>query len=244
MESAPALLTTRPAPQEGGLRGFTLVELIVVVSIMAILTTIILAGQSSFNRSILVTNTAYTIALSLRQAQSLGLSSRQYVSGGSIYESAGYGIHVLRTATLPAANSYVVYADIGGTSPVTTPTNNCPPGTPGSPEAKPGNCRYDAGLDGVLQTYKLERGFLIRTFCGVRTSNGSTYCSDADDLRELNIVFRRPNTETIMAGNLAGSWIQLSGAAIYVSSPDQAAVRGICISSVGQVSVSLAGTCP
>ena len=70
-------------------RAFTLVEMIVVLSIISILTVIVVVGQTSFNKSNLLTDTAYTVALSMRETQTLGLSSRTFSS----VPNAGFGVH-------------------------------------------------------------------------------------------------------------------------------------------------------
>lgn len=206
--------------------------MLVVLSIIAIITTIALFGQSTFNRSVLLTDTAYTIALSLREMQSLGLSSRQF---GSV-QNAGYGGRF----TAPS-NSYVLFADIGGSS----PQSNCPIGIVGTPERKPGNCIYNSGTDGVVRTYSLSRGFRITEVCGTAMSGGTRYCSsDSTPLTALDVTFVRSNTtDTIMTGQRLGASVPLSKAEIYVRDADGVNVRGVCVSQLGQVSITSAA-CP
>lgn len=71
-------------------QGFTLIELMVTIGIVTVMMGIILFENSKFNQSIILTNTAYEIALVARQAQVFGLSSRANVSGSSFGQ--GYGI--------------------------------------------------------------------------------------------------------------------------------------------------------
>ncbi len=212
-------------------RGFTLVEMLVVLSLIAIITTIALFGQAGFNRSVLLTDTAYTVALSLREMQTSGLSSRKY---GSI-QNAGYGGYF----TVSPATSYTLFADVGGTSAGT----NCPVGTTGQPDAKPGNCRYDQGTDGTVRTYSFDSRFQIGRVCGTPMSGGASRCSTDGSLTDLNVVFVRSNTtDTVMTG-WTGAWTPLSKAEIYIQSNQGGDTRGICISQVGQISVVYA-TCP
>lgn len=56
--------------------GFTLVELLVTVSIFAIITTTILIRNSKFDEETLLGSTAYDVALSIRQAQNFGINVR------------------------------------------------------------------------------------------------------------------------------------------------------------------------
>src|SRR3989338_7579467 len=62
-------------------RGFTLVELLVTLSLFVVLTTIVLFSQSKFNGSILLTNLAYDVAITVRQAQTYGVNVRETSSG-------------------------------------------------------------------------------------------------------------------------------------------------------------------
>jgi prepilin-type N-terminal cleavage/methylation domain-containing protein len=215
--------------------GFTLVEMLVVLGIMAVITGIALFGQIGFNRSILLTDTAYTVALSLREMQSLGLSSRKFAA----VQNAGYGAYI------DAANpsSYVLFADTVDADAGAIPAT-CTVGVAGTPEAKPGDCIYTLGSDGIVQTYTFSRGFAVTNFCG--KSGASRYCSTdtTTPLTELNIVFLRSNTESIVVAKRNGAWMPLTSAEIYISSADALASRAICISRVGQISVTNSTTCP
>lgn len=85
-------------------RGFSLIELLVVMTILTTITSVVLANHSRFNGSVLLGSLAYDIGLSIRQAQVYGLSVRQYsdVEGGF---RVGYGVH------FSDASSYVFFAD-------------------------------------------------------------------------------------------------------------------------------------
>jgi Tfp pilus assembly protein FimT len=68
------------------------VELLVTLSLFVILTTIVLFSQSKFNGSILLTNLAYDVALTVRQAQTFGVNVREVSSGSGDFQKA-YGVH-------------------------------------------------------------------------------------------------------------------------------------------------------
>jgi prepilin-type N-terminal cleavage/methylation domain-containing protein len=89
-------------------KGFTLLELMIVSSIFAVITSVILIRFSLFNSRILITNLAYDIALSVRQAQTYGINVRGFGSGESIIFNTGYGIHF--DAATPT--SYILFADL------------------------------------------------------------------------------------------------------------------------------------
>ncbi|HYD93202.1 MAG TPA: prepilin-type N-terminal cleavage/methylation domain-containing protein [Candidatus Paceibacterota bacterium] len=216
-------------------RGFTLVEMLVVLAIITVVTTITLTGQSEFNRSLLLTDTTYTVALSLREMQTLGLSSR--ITGGGV-QNAGYGAHF----TTSPGTSYILFADTNKASP--SPLATCPTGGSGTPDAKPGNCVYTSS-DELFQTYNFSRGFYVSRICGKTTgSSPQTYCSDdSPALSSLDIVFVRSNTtDAVITGQRSGS-VALSSAQIYISSADNSARRAICVSQLGQVSIAF-NTCP
>lgn len=224
-------------------RGFTLVEMIVVITIITTVTLIALLGHSNFDRSMLLTDAAYSVALGAREMQTFGLSSRTANVGGSSFAAnIAYGVHVNSTAP----NSYLLYADTqrsGG-----APLANCPTGTNASlPEYKRGNCLYEttAPADGIVEHFSFARGFRVTSFCG--KNGATTYCSTdgASPLTSLDIVYMRPNTDAVMTGRRSSaSTVTLTSAAIYISTADGSATRGICFSQVGQISVILSGTCP
>lgn len=70
-------------------RGFTIVEMIVVVAIFFILTAIILINYRGFGSDLLLTNLSYDIALSLRKAQSYGVAVKSTTAN---FQHA-YGVH-------------------------------------------------------------------------------------------------------------------------------------------------------
>lgn len=216
-------------------RGFTLVEMLVVLSIITIVTLIAVLGQTSFNRSLVLTDTAYTLAFSLREAQSFGLSSRIFGST----QNAGYGIH-LASAT---PTTYVLFADVDPITPGNSQSGACPGHTVSSgPEAKPGNCLYTSPGSELVRTYSLNHGFTISRFCGTDLY-ATQRCSGSagNSLTTIDILYLRPNTQSIILATSGAGVIPLSNAILYVASPDGSAERCVSVSKVGQVAV---GNCP
>jgi len=221
--------------------------MLVVLAIISVITVVTLVGQSSFDRSMLLTDAAYNVALSAREMQSFGLSSRGYDTDASaavsIATNIGYGIHV--NALTPTR--YLAFADTqraGQTDSGTCPSLAISDVT--SPEYKRGDCMYavSPSADGIFETFTFARGFRISRFCG--KNGATTYCSNdsSNPLTALNVVFMRPNTDAIVVGTRsAGAPLTLTSGAIYITSADGTATRGICITQIGQISVSLT-TCP
>ncbi len=207
--------------------------MMVVLSIITVITIVALVGHSNFDRSLLITDAAYSMALSMREMQTYGISAR-VVQGTSLH-NAGYGVSFLNTAP----TSYEAFADTNETGTAAY----CPPGESGTPDEKTGNCIYTSGSDTSLQTYRFARGFSIVNFCG-KEVGGTRRCSSDNYITSLDIVFRRPDTDAIInAKRSTGAWIQLTSAEIQIATPDRSAVRSVCVSTVGQISVS-SSACP
>jgi prepilin-type N-terminal cleavage/methylation domain-containing protein len=87
--------------------GFTLIELIVVVSILVIITTVMLANHARYGSSVILQNLAYDVALSIRQAQVYGISVARYGTTTESRFDRGFGMHFNSNAT-----QYVLFADV------------------------------------------------------------------------------------------------------------------------------------
>lgn len=70
-------------------KGFSLIEMLVTVSIFAIISSIVIVRNSQFDDETLLHNLAYDIALSVRQAQQFGVNVR----GGEGDFDQAYGVH-------------------------------------------------------------------------------------------------------------------------------------------------------
>jgi len=83
-----------------------LVELIVSISIFAMMTALVVAKYGNFNQSVLLTNLAYDMALTIRTAQTYGVSVRQ--EGGDF--KYPYGV-----SFIAGDSTFVFFADTDGT---------------------------------------------------------------------------------------------------------------------------------
>ncbi len=144
-------------------RGFTLVELLVVLAIFVIITTVVLARQNKFSSDIQLTNLAYQIALSIRQAQVYGLG----VKGASSNYQIGYGIDFDKASS----SSYALVAD-----------NNVDQLYDGAPTP----------ADNVVNNFNLQLGASISNLCVTDYANVKT-CSKTGAFSTLDILFLRPN---------------------------------------------------
>ena len=153
------------------MRGFSLVELLVVVAIFAMISGLILANHSRFNSSVLLGSLAYNIALSIREAQVYGLSVKQFSDEFQV----GYGVHF----DIDNPDQYLLFADVfqGG----------------------PPNKIFDAG-DSIIETFTVGRGHVITKFCGVHSSESQcSDGSTATTIDHLDIVFFRPEPDAFIS---------------------------------------------
>lgn len=156
-------------------RGFTLIEMLVVVGIVAIVSGLVLVNNNRFGGVAILQNLAYDMALSVRKAQIYGISVARF---GTVFAPA-YGMHFQSSSP----TGYVLFAD------VLTPRNgvyDCPaPGT--------GNCE-------LMQATSIITGYKINTLCAT-PSGGSETCG----LSTLDITFQRPEPDAyIRATELPG----------------------------------------
>lgn len=178
-------------------RGLSFIELIVVVAIMGLISTIVLFRQAKFSSDILITNMAYQIALSIRQAEVYGLSSKK-VDTGSLITNFRSGYGVLFTPVLSRgiesddnASAFAFFAD--------TPINS----SIDAGEDAVFNYVYNPGSDVLLEPYpiRLTQGQRIRGYCGRVTSTADWRCWSYADAaldsshKVLSVTFVKPNPE-------------------------------------------------
>lgn len=84
---------------------FSVIELVVTISVFVIVSTVLLANYGSFSSRSILDNLAHEIALTIREAQIYGISVQEFGSGSGIFPS--YGIN-FRSVT---PTSFVLYAD-------------------------------------------------------------------------------------------------------------------------------------
>jgi prepilin-type N-terminal cleavage/methylation domain-containing protein len=153
-------------------KGFSLIEMLVVIAIFGILTAIVVSGYSKFTNDTILTNMAYEMALSIREAQIYGIA----VSNRSDVDSFEnkFGINFYLKGGLDDTQVYHLFEDADGSN------------------TYDGNGSCSGSTDICQQEYGLQRNILIdEVFV-----NCSTVL--ADD--ELDIVFDRPNPEPIING--------------------------------------------
>lgn len=205
----------------------------VVLAIIVAITGVVFTGQSSFNKTLVLGNTAYDVALSLRNTEAFGLSSR--VAGAST--NVGYGLNFSKATP----GVFTLFADTypdAGVAGSCHPTNDAT-----APNAHPGNCSYDAGQSEKITEYKIGNSITVTDICAF--SSGSWACSvtHGGTVSSLDIVFVRPNSDSFMSVNGTYSSVSPVTAACIVLSSAQGGSRFVSVSSSGQITAN-ASSCP
>ncbi|MBC7836830.1 type II secretion system protein [Acetobacteraceae bacterium] len=202
--------------------GFTLIELIVVISIMLVITSFFLLRQQQFNSSTVLRSLAYSVALSVRQSQVYGTSVREF-GGGFTAKSYGINFNTGNLAETPVR--YILFADFN---------NNGVYNSGGSPGE-------------FVQDFKLGSGYTIVKFCGVGNLAGTIQsCSSGGvgggtSISALNTYFIRPNldanfrscSDAACTTPTAETYI---GAYMQIRAPG-GATRNIIIGTTGRIAV-------
>lgn len=154
-----------------------MVEMLIVVAIVGVITSIIVWNYGDFRSGILVTNMAYEAATSIRQAQVFGLGVRGVPQG--VGESAEYGgtygveFHVGR-------NAYEVFRDA-------------------DEDGVCGEGCVCAGGDGeCVERVTLLQGTTIARVCGGDVAPGGNVLDHCADRTVLGVTFTRPKPESVI----------------------------------------------
>lgn len=200
--------------------GFSLVELIVVVSIFIIMTTIVLFNQNKFSSDISISNVAHSIALSIREAQVYGILVRESeVNGSDSNFTSAYGIHFLKLNSLDPSFALIFFSDDDD------------------------DLRYtDDPADSEINRYTLAEGNRITEICTYGEGSGDvncTYASGSNEITTADIVFKRPEPRAIITDSNFEDAPQdyLKEIRITITSSLGDKTRIVKVLSSGQVSV-------
>lgn len=217
----------RDATQKALSGGFTLIELLVVGAIIIIITSLFLLRQSKFNSTTILRSLAYSIELSMRQAQVYGVSVQGASTPSGVVYASGYGLYF----TAVPNTIYLLFADL----------NN--------------NGRYDIGED--VQAFTLNNGYKISEICAINALKNCSAKPDGttDDstgsptIDNLSVVFRRPNPDACISTDKApgvcgqGAVQTFSHAYIQISSNDST-TRSVTVSNTGSIVTQHPNTLP
>lgn len=198
-------------------RGFTLVEMLVTLSIVTIIMTVIITSQSKYVDGAALRNLADELGLTISQAQAYGIAVREFTPGSAEF-SYSYGI----TASLLASGSsqaYLFFADRNA--------NGVYDGTWACLTGGTSECR---------EKKDFTRGNYIFEICALRTA-GTDQCSN---IGRVDITFLRPETAARLTFYNTGGNLyvppNLKGARITLKSLG-GGTRSVIVYQSGQISV-------
>jgi prepilin-type N-terminal cleavage/methylation domain-containing protein len=191
------------------MKGFTIIELIISVAIFAVMTALVIARYGSFNQNTLVTNMAYDLAITVRTAQTYGVSVKSVE--GDTYNSA-YGIHF----DLSKNTKFTFFADKN---------------TDGIYDQAP------LPGDEDITAYNLTQGATIEFICLGPDYNQACSGSGYTKLMTgtFDVTYRRPNPNAYFYVN--GSLDPDQVVFISIKSSDGQNSRSVVIRKNGQISV-------
>lgn len=222
-------------------KGFTLPELIVSCAIIALIAIVVTYNHRRFNGDLELTNVAYRIAVSIRQAQVYGISVREFDNGSGGRFDVPYGVSFYNTGGGDSQKSYVFFAD---SNPITGNHPNLYDG--------PMSGCNGGSSDECLERITLGRDNIIKKVCAASSSGGggcipSTYNLPpyCQYINAFNVVFKRPKSDAIITASRVIDGVNMPTAGpcgpptdlfICLKSP-QGKNKAVHISTAGQISV-------
>lgn len=205
--------------------GVTIIELLVVISIFMVISSITVFSYGKFNSSLSIQNLSDDIALSVRRAQGYAIGVRSANNAFDI----GYGIHLTanpNTSDLAngSSKSFVLFADVAGG--INKVYNHATSGCPATPTAS-NECLEILSIksaDKISEIYYNDTNLIAPT-------------------SSIDLLFKRPSPEPtfcyrVGGGNSCDS-TSISNIKIRISSDaDPSVYKIVTISNNGQISVS------
>jgi prepilin-type N-terminal cleavage/methylation domain-containing protein len=225
--------STASARGYGESRGFTLIEMLVVMAIFAIVATVLLFNYSDFSTSVGVQNLAEEIGLTVRDAQSYATSVRTINGASGIASDTfpAYGISLSVNSTGaktydPTTSSFALFADVD--------TNGN--GITNNSFDNNGTCGTPAAGQECVENFDISEGNSIVSLCTDLPSDNS--CLTPATGGTVNVVFHHPNPDAVICVNgIDCTSRQASYVKITVQSP-RGLQRLITIWNTGQISVN------
>ena len=93
-------------------KGFTLLELLVVIGIVALLSSVVLGGYRTGEDKFSLQRSAHKLSQDLRMAENMAMTgSASPATFGEIFPSGGYGFYFEVATSTPDAGSYIFFSD-------------------------------------------------------------------------------------------------------------------------------------
>jgi len=197
--------------------GFSLIEMIVVVSIFAIMAGIGMFNYQEFVERIELDELAYDIALTIKQAQTYGISAVEYgsLSSASSENSQAVGVFFDKGSGSIFGNQFSVFRT-GNTS----------------------HDYYDDSIDTLIDEVTVSGGAYISTICLIWISlpAGGINCLDSS-ADSVSISFKRPDPESIITLHDGSSTVWTQRILIELSNASATSTANIIIEPTGRILV-------
>lgn len=196
-------------------KGFTLVELLVSIGIFVIMTALLVARYGSFNDSTLLNNLAYDVALTIRTAQTYGMSVKRADATITGYKNA-YGVDF----DLSNNSQFMLFSDFNNGN---------------------GNDSVYKNNDTIINKYQIKAGSKITGICVTNNDTCTDFSNNnGSNKNQLDITFKRPDPNAVICSTNSGSNCQdndkYSLAKIRLTSAS-GLNRIITVRSTGQISI-------
>jgi prepilin-type N-terminal cleavage/methylation domain-containing protein len=204
-------------------RGFSLLEMTVVIGIAAIMTAIVLWNLPSIKGGISIDLVAQEFAIYLRGAQVYSRATKVGI-GGATADYSSYGLHVSKTDTVSAGvpsapGKFFLWADAD---------NSIKFGT----DFDWSQLNFDPARDSVQESYDLPAGFRVT---GIKICQHGGWIEPAD----VDVVFIKPDPEAFIT--CSESACRSAGgvlfAQVFLTSPNKVQTRAVEIYNNGQIAV-------
>lgn len=208
-------------PPAASSRGFTIIEVMVSIAVVAVISALILARYGAFNSTVLLKNQAFEIALDIREAQALAVSVKGGDGGSGTEFRQEYGIEFSRVPAGGQNSYYTFFLDQDDTG----------------DDSEGGDRRFDyfnPENEQVGPPRTLDSRFIITQLC-----SPSCQSNNVIDGKYLTISFRRPDFDAyIEVYKNNNKYVYTESAEIVIANiKDLDFTQSIFITSTGQITV-------
>lgn len=212
-------------------QGFTIVEMLIVIGIFSVLTAVVLFQYGNFNSQTILTNMAYEVALTTRQAQVYALGVRGQQGEGDADDNFDnrYGVYFDLNID-PDGENFIFFIDTA----TPAPDSICN----GADEGE--DCFSCETGSECLESYQFLRDIHIDSLCIATANdpiNSAGECS-GELVDSMVVTFERPNPDAIIySDGVDASYLaNVSSAAIFVTNQYDD-LRAVVVKDTGQISV-------
>lgn len=226
-------------------RGFSLIEMLVAMAILAIVSLIVIAGYGKMNNQLATSNLAYDIALVFRQAQVYSSASKGtfvlHNTADNLSGRESYGVRFARfydkTKSELASDKFILFSESSGSNSRNT-LFRCGTGAYSSNVAQ--DLKECEASDEYDSTYSISGRSRIKSFCVYR--GATSYCQNFSGqnaiqyaIQYVDTVFYGPFVSAKINTDIDDNYDYLE---ITVISASEDYERKILVYKTGQINVT------